>query len=49
MARYLLSSEKMITKGQKVDSVISFTKLFNTNLFELEDFASQNHGHENEV
>lgn len=36
-------------KGQKVGTVISFTKLFNTNLFELKDFVSQDNGHENEV
>ena len=35
-------------KGQKIDSIISFTKLFNTNLFELEDFISQDNGLENE-
>ena len=35
-------------KGQKIDSLISFTKLFNTNLFELEDFISQDNGLENE-
>ena len=35
-------------RGQKVDSIISFTKLFDTNLFELEDFISQDNGYENE-
>ncbi len=35
-------------RGQKIDSIISFTKLFNTNLFELEDFISQENGYENE-
>ena len=25
-------------RGQKIDSLVSFTKLFNTNLYELKDF-----------
>lgn len=33
-------------RGQKIDSIISFTKLFDTNLFELEDFISQDDGYE---
>ena len=33
-------------RGQKVGSMISFTKLFNTNLFELKDFIIQDNGYE---
>ncbi len=33
-------------RGQKINSIISFTKLFNTNLYELEDFISQDDGYE---
>ncbi len=35
-------------RGKKIDSIISFTKLFNTNLFELEDFINQKNGYEND-
>ena len=35
-----------IDRGQKVDSLISFTKLFNTNLYELKDFIIQENGYE---
>ncbi len=34
-------------RGQKIDSLISFTKLFNTNLYELEDFIIPENGYEN--
>ncbi len=35
-------------RGKKIDSIISFTKLFNTNLYELEDFIIQDdNGYEN--
>ena len=33
-------------RGQKVGSLISFTKLFNTNLYELKDFIIQENGYE---
>ncbi len=33
-------------RGQKVDSIISFTKLFNTNLYELTDFIIQENDYE---
>ena len=33
-------------RGQKVGSIISFTKLFNTNLYELKDFIIQENGYE---
>lgn len=33
-------------RGKKINSIISFTKLFNTNLYELEDFISQDDGYE---
>ena len=36
-------------KGQKVGSMISFTKLFNTNLFELKDFIIQENGYEGKI
>ena len=36
-------------RGQKIDSIISFTKLFNTNLHELEDFIVQNYGYERDA
>ncbi len=35
-------------RGQKVGSLISFTKLFNTNLSELEDFINHDNGYEND-
>ena len=34
-------------RGRKIDSLISFTKLFNTNLYELEDFIIPENGYEN--
>ena len=33
-------------RGQKIDSLISFTKLFNTNLYELTDFIIQENDYE---
>jgi protein-L-isoaspartate(D-aspartate) O-methyltransferase len=33
-------------RGQKIDSLISFTKLFNTNIYELKDFIIQENGYE---
>ncbi len=33
-------------RGQKVGSIISYTKLFNTNLHELKDFINQENGYE---
>ena len=33
-------------RGQKIGSHISFTKLFNTNLYELKDFIIQENGYE---
>ena len=35
-------------RGQKIGSIISYTKLFNTNLCELEDFINHENGFENE-
>ena len=35
-------------RGQKVGSLISFTKLFNTNLSELEDFINHDNDYEND-
>lgn len=36
-------------RGKKINSLISFTKIFNTNLFELKDFISQENGYENSL
>lgn len=36
-------------RGKKINSLISFTKIFNTNLFELKDFVSQENGYENSL
>ena len=36
-------------KGRKIDSIISFTKIFNTNFYELEDFIIQDNGYENNL
>lgn len=35
-------------RGQKIDSIISYTKLFNTNLYELDDFMNQDDGYEDD-
>ncbi len=36
-------------RGQKVGSIISYTKLFNTNLFELKDFIIKENGYEIDI
>ena len=36
-------------KGQKINSLISFTKLFNTTLHELEDFVNEDNDYENDL
>ncbi len=36
-------------RGQRIGTMISFTKLFNTNLFELKDFIIQENGYEKEI